>query len=265
MRGKSQHQPPIVSAGETEGTFLMELFREQFDFIDNWLAERADRNQLTTIADPGPVTWPTAGQRNLVIGRDIAVELGHPDDASVAFIAWGASSGERRGGRIYRVGPDLPASQGQRRPFGKVVMIRGCGFDADNTYERYRQLEAVRYAIDLQGYMMRAVSQANREWSRVSQAALENGFSFAVLGGALIAAFTAIEWVDCADVLFVTSSRADVMVLRPLAERVRQVTAAMNKMSEEMNFDCESCSYADVCGDVAGLRAMRKAMEKRDA
>jgi CO dehydrogenase/acetyl-CoA synthase beta subunit len=265
VRGKSQHQPPIVSAGETEGTFLMELFREQFDFIDNWLAERADRNQLTTIAAPGPVTWPTAGQRNLVIGRDIAVELGHPDDASVAFIAWGASSGERRGGRIYRVGPDLPASQGQRRPFAKVVMIRGSGFDADNTYTRYRQLEAVRYAIDLKGYMMRAVSQVNREWSRVSHAALENGFSFAVLGGALIAAFTALDWVDRADVLFVTSSRADVMALQPLAERVRQVTGAMNKMSEAMNFDCESCSYADVCGDVAGLRAMRKVMEQRDA
>jgi len=250
---------------EDAGQFFMELFREQFDFIDSWLAKRAGRKQLTTITDSGPAVWPTAGQRNLVIGRDIAVELGHPDDASVAFIVWGASPGVRRGGRIYRVGPDLPASQGQRRPFGKVVMIRGSGFDADNTYARYRQLEAVRYAIDLKGYMMRAVSQANREWSRVSQTALEKGFSFGVLGGALIAAFTAIEWVDRADVLFVTSSRADVMDLQPLAERVRQVTAAMNKMSEEMNFDCESCSYAEVCGDVAGLRAMREAMGKRDA
>ena len=66
MRRKSRHQTPAVSAGKTQGTFLMELFREQFDFIDSWLAERADRNQLTTIADPGPVTWPTAGQRNLI-------------------------------------------------------------------------------------------------------------------------------------------------------------------------------------------------------
>lgn len=251
--------------GEKPGAPGMALFREPFDFLDTWMAEHADRSQLITIADQGPLTWPAAGQRNLVIGRDIAVELGHPGDASVAFIIWGASSGDQRGSRIYRVGPDLPASRGQRRPFAKVVMIQGSGFDAENTYARYRQLEAVRYDIDLKGYMMRAVSQVNREWSRVSHAALENGFSFAVLGGALIAAFTAIDWVDRADVLFVTSSRADVMALQPLAERVRQVIAAMNKMSAEMNFDCDSCSYADVCGDVAGLRAMRKALEKRDA
>ena len=243
----------------------MELFREQFDFLDTWMAERADRDELSAIVDPGPLTWPAAGQRNLVIGRDIAVELGHPGDASVAFIIWGASSGDQRDSRIYRVGPDLPASLGQRRPFAKGVMIQGNGFDADNTYARYRQLEAVRYDIDLKGYMMRAVSQVNREWSRVSHAAMENGFSLAVLGAALITAFTAIDWVDRADVLFVTSSRADVMTLQPLAERVRQVTAAMNKMSAEMNFDCDSCSYADVCGDVAGLRAMRKAMKQRDA
>jgi CO dehydrogenase/acetyl-CoA synthase beta subunit len=265
VRRKSGCQTPLVSAGETQDNLLMELFREQFDYLDNWMAERADRNQLNTFVDQGPLTWPAAGQRNLVIGRDIAVELGHPGDASVAFIIWGASSGDQRDSRVYRVGPDLPASRGQRRPFAKVVMIRGTGFTVDNTYARYRQLDAVRYAIDLKGYMMRAVSQVNREWSRVSHAALENGFSLAVLGGALVAAYTAIDWVDRADVLFVTSSRADVMAFQPQAERVRGVTAAMNKMSEEMNFDCDSCSYADVCGDVAGLRAMRKAMEKRDA
>lgn len=253
------------SGGKTKSEPVMDLFRAQFEFLDAWLVEHADRNQLTTIADPGAVTWPAAGQRNLVIGADIAVELGHPGDASVSFIVWGPSSGDPQGSRIYRVGPDLPASQGQRRPFAKIVMIQGSGFDPDNTYARYRQLEAVRYAIDLKGYMMRAVSQVDREWSRVSRTALENGFSFAVLGGALIAAYTAIDWVDRADVLFVTSSRADVMAFQPLAESVREVTAAMNKMSEEMNFDCDSCSYAEVCSDVAGLRAMRKAMEQSDA
>jgi len=98
--------------GEKRGAPVMALFREQFDFLDTWMADRADRSQLITIADQGPQTWPAAGQRNLVIGRDIAVELGHPGDASVAFILWGASSGDQRDSRVYRVGPDLPASRG---------------------------------------------------------------------------------------------------------------------------------------------------------
>ncbi len=243
----------------------MELFREQFNFIDAWLAERANGKQLKTLACKAPLKWPGAGRRNLVIGKDIAVELGHPDDASVSLVLWGERAGDIRGGDIHLMGPDLPESKGNRLPFAKVVMIRGKGFDADNTYGRYRQLEAVRYDIDLKGYMMRAVSQVNREWSRVSHQAIGNGFSFGILGSALIHAFSVIDFVISVDVLFVTSSRADVMALQPLAKRVGQVTGAMNKMSAEMDFDCDSCSYLDVCNDVKGLRAMRSAMERRNA
>ncbi|MGD9333166.1 MAG: hypothetical protein PVJ53_17760, partial [Desulfobacterales bacterium] len=125
------------------------------------------------------------------------------------------------------------------------------------------RLEAVSYAIDLKGYMMRAVSQVNREWARVSHAALEGGFSFAVLGGALIQAYSAIDFVDRVDVLLVTASRPDVMRLQPLAERVAQVLAAMNKMGTAMDMQCDRCSYQAVCDEISGLRAMRKTMEDR--
>ena len=243
----------------------MDLFPEQFTFINDWLAERERRGRLQRLDGNGLPPWPAAGQRNLVIGQDIAVELGHPDDGSVAFLIWRASTEDCRGGRTYLVGPDLPAAKGHRLPFAKVVMIQGRGFDADNTPARYRQMEAVRYGIDLSGYMMRAVSQVSREWSRVSHAALAGGFSFAVLGEALIQAFTAIDFIDRADVLLVTSGQDDVMAFRPLADRVAWVIAAMNKMRVEMDLDCGSCSFAAVCEVVDGLRAMRRARERKHA
>ena len=241
----------------------MDLFPEQFAFMDDWLAARRRRQELKQV-DHHPVsTWPSGGQRNLVIGQDIAVELGHPKDGSLALIIWRASRGDDFGGRTWLVGPDLPEAKGRRLPFAKIVMIYGRDFDSDNTYSRYRQLEAVRYAIDLKGYMMRAASQVNREWSRVSHAALAGGFSFGTLGHALIEAYTAIDYVDRTDVLLVTSNRDDVMVFHPLADRVSQVIAAMNKMSAAMDFDCTSCSFAPVCDTVQGLRAMHRAMEKK--
>ncbi len=243
----------------------MDLFREQFTFIDDWLAERKRRGELQRLDGNVPAPWPAAGQRNLVIGRDIAVELGHPDDGSVAFLIWRESAGDHRGGRTYLVGPDLPAARGRRLPFAKVVMIQGRGFDADNTPARYSQLEAVRYGIDLRGYMLRAASQVSREWGRVSHAALTGGFSFAVLGDALIRAYTAIDFVDRADVLLVTSGKDDVMAFRLLADRVTRVIAAMNKMRVEMDLDCGSCSFAPVCEAVDGLRAMRRVREKKHA
>ncbi len=243
----------------------MDLFPEQFTFINDWLAARERRGELRRLDHDRRIPWPAAGQRNLVIGQDIAVELGHPDDGSVAFLIWRESTGDNPGGRTYLVGPDLPAAIGRRLPFAKVVMIQGREFDADNTHARYRRLEAVRYGIDLEGYMMRAASQVNREWSRVSRAALADGFSFGVLGDTLIQAFEAIDFVDRADVLFVTSDSAEVMAFRPLADRVTRVIAAMNKMSVEMDLDCSSCAYAPVCEAVDGLRAMRRAREEKHA
>lgn len=243
----------------------MDLFEEQFAFIDAWIAGCARQGRLVVMDGCPSREWPAAGGRNLVIGQDIGVELGHPDDGSLALTLWGETQGGPPGGRIYRVGPDLPDAAGWRLPFAKVVMVRGRGFDADNTYRRYRRMEAVRYALDLQGYMMRAVSQVHREWSRVSREALDRGFSFGILGSALIRAYAALDFVDRVDVLFVTAGKEAIMALRPLADKVRQVTAAMTKMGEEMDFDCGSCSFAPVCSTVAGLRAMRQTLERKNA
>jgi CO dehydrogenase/acetyl-CoA synthase beta subunit len=241
----------------------MDLFPEQFAFIDDWLAGRRRRQAVRQLEVEVDAFWPAGGKRNLVIGQDVAVELGHPEDGSLATLIWRESRGAGHGGRTWLVGPDLPEATGRRLPLAKVVMIHGRGFDADNTYVRYRQLEAVRYAIDLKGYMMRAASRSNREWGRVSHAALAGGFSLGTLGNALIGAYTALDYVDRADVLMVTSGRADVMAFQPLADRVRQVITAMSGMSAAMDLDCGDCSFAPVCDAVDGLRTMHQALEEK--
>ncbi len=81
----------------------------------------------------------------------------------------------------------------------------------------------------------------------------------------MIRAYTAIDFVDRADVLLVTSGKDEVMAFRPLADRVTRVIAAMNKMHVEMDLDCGSCSFAPVCEAVDGLRTMRRARGKQHA
>lgn len=247
----------------------MNLFEEPFSQMDAWLAARAKGGGLQRLDYQPAGQWPLAGRRNLVIGGEVAVELGHPRDTSVACIFWGASGLSKASPttgppphRLFLLGPDLPACRGRRLPFGKVVMIRGRGFDARNTYARYQRLEAVRYRLDLQGYMLRAVSQVNREWSRISGTALDRGFSFATLGSALVDAYAALEFVDSVTVLFVTASKREVAALGPLAETVFEVIAAMHQMQrpDTPPMDCDGCSHARVCREVAGLRAMHKAM-----
>ena len=123
-------------------------------------------------------------------------------------------------------------------------------------------MDFLRYDLSLKGYMMRAVSQYMREWSRVSKEAVENGFSFQILGSALLQNLKALDYVSEAEVVFVTSSPEDVRELKKPADRFMKYINAMTKMTEEMDFDCESCEYQDVCNEAEELQGMRKSLMK---
>ena len=117
------------------------------------------------------------------MGVDTAVELGHPKEGSTAFLIWTSEPMRLINKRISVLGPDLPKLVGKRIPFGKIILLGVDGFNENNSYERYRQLENVRYDIRLKGYMMRGVSQYGREWSRVSRTAIDDGLSFSIPPG----------------------------------------------------------------------------------
>lgn len=241
----------------------MALFEKQFNEIHDYLKERESHPAYREIVHAAPCAWPSGMKRSVVLAQDMAVELGSPQQESASFLVWHDDPARVRDGLITLVGPDLPASAGKSLPFGKVVLLAATGFNETNGYDRYRELDGVRYELDLKGYMMRAVSQYRREWSRVSTEAVEGGFSFGVLGGALIDAYRRREYVRAAEVIFVTASREDVASLGPAADGALRIIGAMNKMLEELEFDCDTCENTDVCGDVAELRAMRESLLRK--
>ncbi len=205
----------------------------------------------------GEEIWPKKVQGNLVLASDTAVELGNPRCDSVSFMIWTQKPQIIEDGRVHLVGPDIPEAEGKSLPFGKVVMLEVEGMNEDNCYERHRNLELARYDLELDGYMLRAVSQYLREWSRVSEHAIRNGFSFSVLASELSRLYRSFDFVKKTEFIFITSSSDDVRALYPAGEKVEKRIAAMNKMAVEMNFDCGSCEYTDVCTEVEGLRMIR--------
>ncbi len=65
------------------------------------------------------------------------------------------------------------------------------------------------------------------------------------------------------EVIFFTSSTDDVHRLKEITAPAEKIIAAMNKMAAEMDFECGSCDYQDVCDEADGLKGMRdKLMEK---
>jgi len=243
----------------------MGLFDKQYKEITAYLDRRRIEGKVSEFTHNSQTKWPFEKNRNLVLGQDTAVELGNPKDASTSFLLWVNEPEKIKNGRITIVGPDLPQLSGKQVSFGKIVIVGASDFDADNSYDRYRDLELLRYNIHLKGYMMRGVSQQQREWSRVSNDAVNQGFSFEHLGGALIDEFLQIGYVLSVETVFITAGREDVLETKAIADDVFKLISAMNKMAEEMSFDCDTCDYNDVCGDVEELRSMRNAMTQKSA
>jgi CO dehydrogenase/acetyl-CoA synthase beta subunit len=241
----------------------MDIFDRHFDDIFSRLKKMRETGKISDTIHRESVDWPLAGKGDLVMGVDTAVELGHPREGSTAFLIWTNEPMRLKNKRISIIGPDLHKLAGKRIPFGKIILLGVEGFNEDNSYERYRQLENVRYDIRLKGYMMRGVSQYGREWSRVSREAIDDGFSFPILGGALVNRYLEFEFVRTVEVVFFTSGLQDMKPFLPIAENALKIMGAMNKMIEEASYDCDTCEYSDICREVEDLRALRRSLQKR--
>ena len=241
----------------------MQLYDTIIDEIIAFRTQKAAAGELKELVFSKQTHWPAAGDRNLVLQLDTAIELGHPANESLSLSIWTENYGTVTDNRITLIGPDIPESKGSRLPFGKIVLIDGKGFNEDNAYDRFREIDLVRFDISLKGFMMRAASLYMREWSRISKTAVESGFSFSVLGSAIIKELKKFDYIKSVEVIFITSTDKDVALLKPVASRVGMINDAMSKMMEEMSFDCDECEYNEVCDDVSELRGMHKAIKAK--
>ena len=232
----------------------MELFEVTIADMRKYIEGKQSRS---SIIKEQKYSWPSGGGRNVVLSDEMAVELGNPQMNSVSCLVWTQRTDLIRDGKITLIGPDIRESNGKSLPFGKVVLAGVSGFDEETTYDKYKEMEAVRYSLDLKGYMIRAVSQYQREWSRISREAVQNGFSFDVLGSALRGEYLKKHYIHAVEFLFVTSSAEDVGELQEITKNVGRKISALNKMLSEIDADCDECEYNDVCDEVDELRSKK--------
>jgi CO dehydrogenase/acetyl-CoA synthase beta subunit len=242
----------------------VKLFDDLIKEIREFIEHPGREGQIRMFPEWDVISWASGGKRNIVLKPDVGVELGNPSDESASFLVWTNNLDLVQDGAIRLEGPDIGECENRHIPFGKIVLIGGRGFDEENCCERCREMELLRYDLSLEGYMIRAVSQYMREWSRVSKKAVAARFSFATLGDALIKLYKSLEYIDAVEVFFVSSSPEAVRRIRGFGEQVMRCIGAMRKLSAPHLFDCDSCEYRDVCDDVSELRAMRNAMKKTE-
>jgi len=243
---------------------MMNMFEQYFDDVRHILASGKFKEQAGISFFDSELTWPRGRPGDIILSSDTVIELGHPETESLAFLMWTDSPDRVRDGGITLMGPDLKGLASGKSPLGKITLVGVHGFTQDNAYERFQEMDMVRTRLFLQGHMLRAVPQQNREWSRISKKALEEGFSLKMLGNELIREYRQLKYVDAVEVIFLTSSAGDIRKFRPTGEKVSQIARAMNKIFDNLEFDCAACDYSDVCDEVEDLRGMHKrARDKR--
>ena len=234
----------------------MELFSTHIARVRKFMEERLDVRTFRAFPSR---PWPEGGGRDVVLMSDVGVELGGPETESYSLILWTENSSLVNKDTISLIGPELAEAGSRSIAFGRIVILSIEGFTEENTFRRCREMEQMRFLLDLKGFMIRAVPQFQREWSRVSRDAISRGFSLGVLGSSLMRLFRELDYVTGSEIIFITENEDAIRKIRSLTGDTARIIAAMNKMAEEMSFDCSECEYRDVCDEAEDLRRMRDA------
>lgn len=198
----------------------------------------------------------------IVLAKDMAVELGHPSTESQAIVLTSYQPELVRHGRISIVGPDVDEMErGCRRPFSQTVMLALRAAEAPDPFEMDRTQYLIRR---LPGYMVRSVP--GRLWVRISRKAQAAGLTMKTVGSALIAAYTrAFETVREAEVVFVTSCPEDVEALAQisheaniLAGKHKKLVLAPNGEVECTDLSCNTCEDRPICDNLRDIVIKRR-------
>jgi CO dehydrogenase/acetyl-CoA synthase beta subunit len=238
----------------------MELFENTFSALKNYV--NAQSKKACFFNNDENVDWEKDKKTNIIMGNDTAIELGHPSTDSVYFLAWTEKREQINEGRITLIGKDINKIKKGKCSFGEIILISGHGFNEENIFDRYLEMDILKRKLKLKGYMIRVVPQKMREWSRISKEAVKKGFSFKILGDEIIKKYKELEYIDGVEVIFVTSGEEELKNLKPIGEKVTKSIHAMNKILENLQYDCEVCEFQDVCNEMSELRQLRKKLHQ---
>ncbi len=189
----------------------------------------------------------------IILKEDTFVELGNPKTASAALILWTENPKLVRDGHITIVGPDIPEAKGQL-PFAQILLTRFKKLEP----EEYRLLRRNQHDIHLEGYMLRAVPQHQRAWSRVSKEAVKKGFALETLGRALIMSLKKNRpGAEAVEVIFVTSSEEDV---RELGNVTEEAWRTSRPVKSAPLYDCTNCENKEICDEIWRMFQLRRGL-----
>jgi CO dehydrogenase/acetyl-CoA synthase complex beta subunit len=246
----------LLFLGEEDDFIDMGLFDEIRGDLDSWLEAQGHKGAVRS-HDHAASTWPL--ERSVVLKAETGLELGNPLQGSLSLLIWNEDRRDSSD-KVIIIGPELEESQTPSMPLARLILVDG---DFKDEYDTYRDLMAAIYEVALRGITSRSLPSRHEIWLRISKDALEQGLSLRSIGNALIEGLKKLQSVKAVRVIFLTGKEA-ILELSSIAEKANMILDALVKMYDEMNFDCESCEYIEVCDEVVELKNIRDRLRENN-
>lgn len=194
-----------------------------------------------------------SNKNSVIFLSDTAFELGGNQKPCVSSLA--VSSDIKFSNSVFLQGNDLDEIKTDS-PFGKFVFIQIEDYENEQeTFDKIKELEALRYHLSVDGFMTRASALNMREQIRVSKKAIKSGVKFGDYGNALLNEYLKFSYVKSAEIYFITDFD-DFEKLNSVAKKISQTTSALNHIFDNVMFDCSTCNLKEICDEVDGLKEL---------
>ena len=204
--------------------------------------------------------WPEAKKNPFIMERDTAIELGGYPEESVNLMVSSSSFDFGKKGGVWLVGD--PAGFGGRKKhlsFGKIVLLKCKDVESEKTYDYLKSVEFADIRQHFSDVMVRMSSQKQFTNLRVGKKAMKKGFTLEKMGWSMHRHFLALPQVEQVKLILILGDSPLYKGLLPVAEKIREVTSALNTMFDGIDFDCQSCKLSGICEEVEGLKKVHKA------
>jgi len=231
------------------------------------------------VADEGPL-WPLTDRNSFIMERDTALELGGYPKESVNLIISSSQPlpfRDEDGGLSLLIRESAPLKEGENdnlrelcqdfngeahQSFGKIVFLQTEEFTDDAAYEFQQAVQLADLRLKLEHVMTRSSSRQYQINLRVGKKAAEAGLGLDAMVRTMRQHFLLIPGVKDAAVILLAGDGPLYKQLLPIAEKVKDVTAALNTMFEGIDMDCGSCNLNEICDEVEGLRELHRNRKK---
>jgi len=206
--------------------------------------------------------------------RDTAIELGgYPKESINIYVPSSnlqnllsqfSGEFEALSSGVYCIGnPDLLSGKEKQISFGKIVLLQTEEIPEDKWYE-FTQKELITDSkIRVEDVMLRQSSVHYNVNLKIGKKAVKNGFNLETLGKTIRNSFMKIEGVKDAAVILIAGESSLYKNLLPVAEKIKEITLALNHIFDGIEMDCGHCNLVEICNEVEGMRKLHKSRNSK--